>query len=132
MTGVIANAQLLFDQLGDARQGPEVGGMAVRLGALLKFIAQLCDLGLRQATRTSRRLPTTQGRPPAFAPQLVPLARRRLRDPEPDDDVLLAQAPGEHPARQQSHLFALDPLARVHASANTEPRLWFRYLYETQ
>jgi len=54
MTRMVAHGSRTFDQLGHSRQGPQIGGKAVRRGAFQKLFLDLRHLLLGKSAFSSR------------------------------------------------------------------------------
>lgn len=58
---VVGNAELAFDELGDARRDPQIGGAAMGQGALRQELLQALQLARGQLRRSSERGPDLEG-----------------------------------------------------------------------
>lgn len=61
MIAVVANAELVRDQIGDSSRGPQLGGVTVGLRALQEKSDKPLVLGMRQSGRSPRRGADLQG-----------------------------------------------------------------------
>ena len=117
MPRVIPHPGEPLDDLGDARQGPQVRREPVRPGSFPQGRVdpgQLLMVQARPPAQPARRLQT---RPTVLLPRLVPVVRRLAADPKPRDHHGLRRPPGEQARRLEPTRFQRgDLLFSGHAS----------------
>lgn len=69
---MVGDAELVFDDLGDARRGPQIGGVAVGQGTLQQELLETPQLPRGHLRRPSGRGAHLQGLPTATLPCIAP------------------------------------------------------------
>ena len=85
-----------LNHIGHPGQCPQVGREAVRPRPLLQRSHDVAELLVVDAGEPSRPTSTTQRRPPASTPRLIPARRRLSRHAQRVGDLGLGLAPAEH------------------------------------